>query len=163
VLQPSQHPRALLWTRSNSPTSFLCWGPQAWTQDSRWGLTRAEQRGTVPSLPAATPLLMQPGLLAAFWAARCWLRSAFPPPEPQVLLCRAALTPLIPLSTLMFVITPTQVQNLALSPPLNRGPSECHPFLLLYRLHHLAQCCAQTAGSAISAHISIEGIEQSWS
>ena len=33
---------ALLWTRSKSSTSFLYWGPQAWMQCSRWGLTRAE-------------------------------------------------------------------------------------------------------------------------
>ena len=32
----------LLWTSSNSSMSFLCWGPQNWTQYSRWGLTRAE-------------------------------------------------------------------------------------------------------------------------
>ena len=33
---------ALLWTSSKNSTSFLCWGPQAWTQCSTWGLTRAE-------------------------------------------------------------------------------------------------------------------------
>ena len=33
---------ALLWTLSNSSTSFLFWGPQAWTQYCRWGLTKAE-------------------------------------------------------------------------------------------------------------------------
>ena len=31
---------ALLWTRSKSSMSFLYWGPQAWTQYSRWGLSR---------------------------------------------------------------------------------------------------------------------------
>jgi len=41
---------ALLWTCSNSPTSFLCWGSQAWTQYSRWSLMRAEQRA--PELDA---------------------------------------------------------------------------------------------------------------
>ena len=29
---------ALLWTRSNKSTSFLCWWLQSWTQNSRWGL-----------------------------------------------------------------------------------------------------------------------------
>jgi len=28
---------ALLWTRSNTSMSFLFWGLQSWTQDSRWG------------------------------------------------------------------------------------------------------------------------------
>ena len=41
VLQPSHHLVALLWTRSNSSTSFLCWGPQNCTQYSRWGLMRS--------------------------------------------------------------------------------------------------------------------------
>jgi len=40
VLQPSDHLRGLLWTRSNTSMSFLSWGPQSWTQYSRWGLTR---------------------------------------------------------------------------------------------------------------------------
>ena len=50
---------AFLWTLSNSSTSFLCWGPHTWTQSSRWGLTRAKQRGTITSLSLlASPLLM---------------------------------------------------------------------------------------------------------
>jgi len=41
-------------------------------QDSRWGLTRAEQRGRIPSLDLlATMLLMQPRVLLAFWAGSC--------------------------------------------------------------------------------------------
>ena len=44
---------ALIWTHSKSSVPFLYWEPQAWTQYSRWGLTRAEQRGTITSL---TPL-----------------------------------------------------------------------------------------------------------
>ena len=45
--------------------------PQAWTQYSRWGLTRAEQRGTITSLSLlAATLLIQPRILLAFWAAR---------------------------------------------------------------------------------------------
>ena len=59
----------LLWTRSKSSTSFLCWGPQTWMQFCRWGLMRAEQRGTIlPLSLLATPLLMQPKIQLAFWA-----------------------------------------------------------------------------------------------
>jgi len=37
-------------------------GLQSWMQDSRWGLTRAEQRGRITSLDLlAMLLLMQPG------------------------------------------------------------------------------------------------------
>jgi len=79
VLQHSDYFCGLLWTRSNSSMSFLCWGLQSWTQDCRWGLTRAEQRGRIPSLALlATLLLMQPRVWLAFWAAsaRWWLMSS---------------------------------------------------------------------------------------
>jgi len=79
VLQPADYPCDLLWTHSSSSASVLCWGPQAWMQDSRWGLTRAEQKGTIPSLTLlATPLLMEPRILLAFWAANthCWFVSS---------------------------------------------------------------------------------------
>jgi len=57
----------LLWTRSNSSTFFLCC-LQSWTQDSRWGLTRAEQRGRITSVDLlATLLLMQPTIRLVFW------------------------------------------------------------------------------------------------
>ena len=45
-------------------------------QSSRWGLTRAELRGTVTSVvPLFTLLLMQPSIWLACWAAskHCWL------------------------------------------------------------------------------------------
>ena len=69
---------ALLWTHSNSSTSFLYHGPQALTQYSRWGLTKAEGNTHHPLL-AATPLLMQPRIQLAFQAARahCWIMSRF--------------------------------------------------------------------------------------
>ena len=55
------------------------------TQYSRWGLTRAEQRGTtiLLSLPA-TSLLMEPRIPLASQAARahCWLMISFHPPGP---------------------------------------------------------------------------------
>ena len=60
--------------------SFLCWGFQGWMQDSRWGLTRAEQKGRIPSLDwlAMFPL-MQPRVRLAFWtvSTHCWLMSSF--------------------------------------------------------------------------------------
>lgn len=57
---------ALLWTYSNRSMSFLCWGPQNWVQHSRWGLTRAEQRDSIPSFPLlAVLLLMQPRMQLA--------------------------------------------------------------------------------------------------
>jgi len=64
VLQPSDHLCGLLWTHSNSSMSLLCWGLQRWTQDSRWGLTRVEQRGRIPSLDLLATLLgMQPRMV----------------------------------------------------------------------------------------------------
>jgi len=67
----------LLWALS---TSLLCWGPQAWTQDSRWGFTSAAQRSRITSLSLlATPLLMQPRVPLAFWAvsACIWCMCSF--------------------------------------------------------------------------------------
>jgi len=50
-----------------SPTSFLYCGPKAWMQYSRWGLMRAEQRGTITSLTLlTTPLLIQPRIVLVF-------------------------------------------------------------------------------------------------
>ncbi|KAK4818642.1 hypothetical protein QYF61_016613 [Mycteria americana] len=61
VFQPSDHFCGLLWTRSNSSMSFLCQGPQSWTQYCRGGLTRAEQRRRITSLDLLAMLLfMQP-------------------------------------------------------------------------------------------------------
>ena len=66
---------ALICTCIKSFTSYLHGGAQAW-QHYRWGLVRAEQRGTITSLlPAASPFLMQPRMQLAIGAARthCWL------------------------------------------------------------------------------------------
>ena len=49
-------------------------------QDSRLGLTTAEQRGRIPSLNLLAMMLgMQPRVQLAFWAvsACCWLMSSF--------------------------------------------------------------------------------------
>ena len=81
--------------------SFLCWGLQSWTQDSRWGLTRVEQRGRITSLALlATLLLMQPGYgclsgLRVHPAGSCWVshQPVLPGPSvqgcPQSILCAA--------------------------------------------------------------------------
>jgi len=70
---------ALLRTHSNNFTSFLCLEPQAWTQYSRWGLTRAEQRETITFL-TLLPLLFwhNPGYCRPYWlpSAHCWLMSS---------------------------------------------------------------------------------------
>ena len=60
-VQPWEHLRALLWPRSSSSAPFLCWGPQAWTQSCRWGLTRAEQRGQSPPCPLPPLCWCSPG------------------------------------------------------------------------------------------------------
>lgn len=41
------------WTLCSSSTSLWYWGPQGLRQLCRWGLTRAGQRGRIPSLPVA--------------------------------------------------------------------------------------------------------------
>jgi len=53
---------ALLWTLSSSSSSCLNWGAQNWTQYSRWGLTRAEQRGRRNSLDLPVTLFFFKGL-----------------------------------------------------------------------------------------------------
>ena len=56
-----------------SPCLFLCWGLQSWTQDSGWGVTRAEQRGRILSLTLlATLLLVQHRIWLAFWAVSAY-------------------------------------------------------------------------------------------
>ena len=68
VLQPSDHLCGLLWTLSNSSLSFLYWGSHTWTQYCRWGLMRAEQRGTITSLSLlATPLMMDKSFVHSYW------------------------------------------------------------------------------------------------
>lgn len=63
--------------------SFSHWGPQSWTQGSRWGLIRAEGQNPLP------PLLptQQPRTRLAFWAmaGSCWASwlSTMSSPSPQ--------------------------------------------------------------------------------
>jgi len=50
VLQPSEHLCCSPLDLLQQLHSFLCWGPQAWVQRSRWNLMSAEQRETIPFL-----------------------------------------------------------------------------------------------------------------
>ena len=60
---------ALLWTHSNSSTSSLCCGLQAWMQCCQWSLmSRAEGDNHLPDLLAIL-LLVQPKTQLAFWVA----------------------------------------------------------------------------------------------
>ena len=78
-------------------------------QYSRWGLTRAEQRGTITSLSRlAIHLLMQPRILLAFWAAKHTDGSA-------VLSNRATVKEIFSQPVHKPEITLTQVQNLVVS------------------------------------------------
>jgi len=71
----------LLWICSNSSASLLCWRSQAWMQTCKWDLTRAEQREMITSLSLlATPLLVQPRILLAFWVHTAGSHPAFCPP-----------------------------------------------------------------------------------
>lgn len=57
---------ALHRTSSNMFMSVPYWGAQDWTQHSRYGLTRAELRGSIPSLNLLARLcLMQSRMLLA--------------------------------------------------------------------------------------------------
>ena len=89
VLQPPEHPCGPPLCPLQQLYMFLVLGDPDLAQYSRWGLTRAAQKGTVPSLPTATPLLMQTRILLAFWAANAhwWLMGSFLSPllqDPQM-------------------------------------------------------------------------------
>ena len=65
--------------------SFLWWGLQSWMQDSRWGLTRAEQRGRITFLDL---LVTIPGYgwlsgLRAHTDRSCWASCQPAPPSPS--------------------------------------------------------------------------------
>ncbi|KAK4831337.1 hypothetical protein QYF61_017468 [Mycteria americana] len=117
---------ALLWTHSNRPMSFLCWGPQSGMQYSvGWGLMRAGYRGRITSLDLlVTLLLMQPRIWLAFWAAsaHCWLMLSFSSTNTPKSFSsgRAALNPFSAQPVFVLGIAPTHVQDLAL------GPVELH-------------------------------------
>lgn len=85
-----EQPRSLLWPRSNSPTSALCWGPRAGRGPSVGVFMRAGQRGTPPSLA----LLLHhiwccPGCsrLSGLRGRAAGLQPLLHPTAPQVLLC----------------------------------------------------------------------------
>ncbi|XP_068862881.1 metalloreductase STEAP2 isoform X1 [Aphelocoma coerulescens] len=109
---------ALLWTRSSRSMSFLCWDPRAGcSAPGGVSLTRAEQRGRIPS-PSLLPtlLLAQPRTRLGLWAvsAHGWVMSSLIHQQPQVLLGRAAPHPFIPQSVLILGVALTQMQHLAL-------------------------------------------------
>ena len=70
VLQTSDHLRGPPLDPLQQLHVLPVLGPQKWTQHSRWGFTRAEQRSRITSLCLlVTLLLMQPRTRLAFWAA----------------------------------------------------------------------------------------------
>ena len=82
MFHPYDHFCGFLCTHSNRSMSFLCWGLQHWTQDFRWGLTRAEQKDRIPCLALlAMRLLMKPKTWSTIWATstHCWLMLSFLP------------------------------------------------------------------------------------
>lgn len=84
-------------------------------QHCRWGLTREQQRGRIPSLPLlATFLWMQPRTHLSFWAASSQCQGTSSPSSSSTLLSRAALHLSIPQPVWEPGIAPTQVQHLAL-------------------------------------------------
>ena len=114
-VQPWEHLRALLWPRSSSSAPFLCWGPQAWTQSCRWGLTRAEQRGQSPPCPLPPLCWCSPGCR---WLSRPQMDTAascaaFHPPEPPSPSPHCCSQGAVLLSVLTSGFAPTQVQHAA--------------------------------------------------
>ncbi|KAK4811117.1 hypothetical protein QYF61_019748 [Mycteria americana] len=108
---------ALFWTCSNKSMSFLCWGPQNWTQYSRWGLTTVEWRGRITSLNLLATLHLYAAQDAiGFLGCKRTLPAHvlfFIHQYPQVLLCRAAPNPFIPQPVLILEVAPSQEQDLA--------------------------------------------------
>lgn len=75
---------ALCWTLSTMSISLFCWGGQNWTQQSRHGLTCAEQRGRI-SWPAGNTPAQAACELVLFAARTYWvalLCSTWCPPGP---------------------------------------------------------------------------------
>lgn len=68
---------APLWICSNRPESFLCWGPQNWTQHSGGShKSKAEGQDPLPRL-LVTILFMQSSIQLAFWAASVYLDDSY--------------------------------------------------------------------------------------
>ena len=102
-----------LWTHSSSSSPFLSRGPQTCIQ---LGPHKGKVEGNNHlSFPLATPLLSQPRIQLAFWAASALLAHVelFVHQYAQVL-SRAVLNELFSQSVLIFGIARTQVQHLAL-------------------------------------------------
>ena len=108
---------ALLWTRSISSESFLCWVPQSWTQYSRGSLTRGRAKGD-SSLPhaLATPFdaVQDTNGLLGFKHILLALIKFFVYQNPQVLLLRVVLNEFFSQSVQIFGIAMIQLLHLAL-------------------------------------------------
>lgn len=130
---------AFLWTCSKSSTSFLSWGPQAWKQYYRWGLTQSEQRGT--SSPCCHPSVDAAQDTVGLLGCKCTLLAhvqLFTHQDPQVLFHRSALKEFFSQSVLI-----SGIDSLGSHRPTFQacpGPSDWHHFLLWYQLHHSAWC-----------------------
>lgn len=145
---------AFHWTLSNSLPTFLCWVTQARMQYFRWILTRAEQRGIVPSLHCCHPPVAAVQDAVDHWGPRSTLL-----PHVQLLstrILKSFSAGLLSLSSSPSGIALTQVQtacawfcwtSLGLHGPTSwvcQGHFGYHPFLLLHWLHHTNWCHLQT-------------------
>jgi len=104
------------WTHSNRSASFLCWGPQIWTQYSQCDFTRAEQGGQSPPSSCWSPSFDGAQDRVGLLNCQCALLAhvhLFIHQNPQVLLGRAALNEFSQ-SVHTSGIALTQIQHLAL-------------------------------------------------
>lgn len=132
-----------LWTPSNSSTSLL-WGPQTWTEHSKRGLTRAEQKVRISSLDLLiTNLLAQPRIWIWFWATRvrCQVMlnfsptntpKSFPPSSCQPTLCPACIAFGVALTRVQHLYWTSQVSHRPTS-QVFQDPSEWHHFPPVYQ------------------------------
>jgi len=115
------------------------------------------RKATIPSLSLlATPLLMQPRILFAFWAAstNCWLTSSFSVNRTSNSLPAALISMSSSPSLYLYLGSPQPKYItwfcwtlLGLYGPtfqVCHGPFGWHPFLLSYQLHRSAWCCLQS-------------------
>jgi len=98
--------------------SFLCWGLQSWTQDSRWGVSRERSKGAEsPPSPTAHAALDAAQDTGGFLGCQRALPAhveLLSHQHPQELLLRAALEPPSAQPVLVLAIALTHGQDLAL-------------------------------------------------
>lgn len=108
---------ALPWTRSNSSSSFLYWGSQAWMQYLRWGFMRTEWNRTFSSDPCWSFFLWcSPGYncLSRLQMHTVGSHQLFTHQNSQVLLCSASLKESFSQSEHIPGTAPNHMQYLAL-------------------------------------------------